>query len=69
VWWMQSFGGDRNAMAICKALIARSRFMRLLTAQSRQNYLDQQHTPNIANRATNPSSAQRQKRAPYREAI
>ncbi len=30
---MQPFGGDLNAMAMFNARIARSRFMRLLTAQ------------------------------------
>ena len=30
---MQLFGGARNAMAMFNALIARSHFMRLLTAQ------------------------------------
>jgi transposase/transcriptional regulator with XRE-family HTH domain len=33
LWKMQSLGGARKAMAIFKARIARSRFMRLLTAQ------------------------------------
>jgi hypothetical protein len=37
--------------------------------QSRQNHLDQQHTPNTSNRETNPTSAQRLKQAPYRGAI
>jgi hypothetical protein len=32
--------------------------------QSRQNHLDQQHTPNTSNRETNPTSAQRLKQAP-----
>lgn len=36
---------------------------------SRQNHLDQQHTPNITKRQTNPNSAERQKQAPYREVI
>ena len=35
VWKMQPLGGDRRAMAIFSARIARSRFMRLLTAQPR----------------------------------
>ena len=37
---------------------------RNVLCQSRQNHLDQQHTPNITNRATNPSSAQRPPQAP-----
>jgi len=35
VWWMQPIGGDRNAMAMFSALIARSCFIRWLTTADR----------------------------------
>jgi hypothetical protein len=40
---------------------------RSVLCQSRQNHLDQQHTPNITKRETNPNSAQRQKKRPIAE--
>jgi hypothetical protein len=42
---------------------------REVLCQSRQNHLDKQQTPNIKIRETNPYSAQRLPKAPYRVAI